>query len=499
MQQLITSAYEHNLARIFHGIDNRGLAMNVTKLANLRGWCNTQIGDLCAKITQNTGTPVYVGAANKPPSVANSVNINYSPSLQKFLKNLGFTLPKIRKKDKDTHAFEMKDSANKLVLQKVLADPNLWPASSTIDAAMIIKSLLEVHGIAKVRGTYVNARLHDNTYFCNYSVTSTLTGRRGSKKHIFNLGNNAQNFPKHSELGSRFRECIISRPGKLFLFVDQVSAEDWPVQALAENFQALEEMRRGVNRHYRFASLIFGIPELQLREGRANHDQSAEIYYYLGKKSRHANNYRMRATTMSEALAAEGYSFGVDACKLMLEKVNAADPNVANIFHTYIEREIFNNKFLKTPFGRERQFFGLRPNDKNWDIINEACAWIPQSLIGDNTGLAITYIDNYFDSRDYIVNDGHDSICQEIPDNFERLREVFNPTRKAFDRTITFHNGIEINIPIEAELGYTWNDTVKLGDLSEDGLKTAYYEVKQKKEATDGAKVIKEAVAGSLP
>lgn len=484
MEQIITSAYEHNLARIYHAIDNRGLYMDTRKLKALNIYCTNQIGSLCGKITQNTGIPVYSGKASKPSDTPNCVNISYSPQLQTFLKNLGFTLPKVRKKDKETHEFEMKDSANKLVLQKVLADPNLWPASLSLDPAMIVKSLLEIAGISKILGTYVKARLYNNTYFCNYSVTSTLTGRRGSKKHIFNLGNNAQNFPKHSELGNKFRDCINARKGRIFLFVDQVSAEDWPVQALSENHHALEEMRNGVNRHYRFASLIFSIPEADLRAGRARKDQSSEMHYYLGKKSRHANNYRMRPTTMSESLAAEGYSFGIDVCKTMLEKVNNADPLVAQVFHKYVENELFTRKFLKTPFGRERQFFGLRPNDKNWDIINEACAYIPQSVVGDNTGIAVTELDKR-GCGDYIVHDGHDSLCQEVPDEFERIRQVLEETRNAFDRTITFHNGITINIPIEAEIGYDWNNTVKLSKPDEPSLRKAYDELRSKKEATN--------------
>lgn len=501
MEQLITSTYEHKLARVFHAIDNRGLCMDIPKLNTLRKFCIDETNRLCNDISQNIGIQVYIGAANKPAGKLASCNVNYSPNLQKLLKDLGFTLPKIRAKDKNTHEFEMKDSANKLVLQKVLADPNLWPASLSLNPAMIIKSLLELHGIAKIKGTYINARLFDNTYFCNYSVTSTLTGRRGSKKHIFGIGNNAQNFPKHSELGVRFQECIIARPGKIFFFVDQISAEDWPVQALAENHTALEEMRNGVNRHYKFASLIFGMPEADIRAGRARKDQASEMHYYLGKKSRHANNYHMQANRMSESLAAEGYSFGKEVCKTMLEKVNSADPNVANIFHKYIERELFNNKFLRTPFGRERQFFGLRSGDKNYEIIAEACAYIPQSLIGDNTGLAILYLFNYFNNRDYILHDGHDSICQELSDDFTRLREIFGATRKAFDRRIYFHNGIEIDIPIEAEIGYNFRDRVKIKDFSEDGLKQAYDELRnlrleqEESAITEDASLTKETVA----
>ncbi len=280
--------------------------------------------------------------------------------------------------------------------------------------------------------------------------------------------------------------------------MDQISAEDWPVQALAENYTALEEMKRGVNRHYRFASLIFGVPEADIKTGRAKGEQASEMCYYLGKKSRHANNYRMRPQRMSESLAAEGYSFGKDVCTTMLEKVNAADPNIANIFHTYIERELFSKKFLSTPFGRERQFFGLRPGDKNWDIINEACAYIPQSLVGDNTGLAVCYLDNKFSSRDHIVHDGHDSLCQEVPDEFERLRQVLDATREAFTRTITFHNGIEIAIPIEAEIGYNFRDTVKLKELSSDGLEVAYKELKEKRQRKENASFTEEALASGV-
>jgi hypothetical protein len=175
--------------------------------------------------------------------------------------------------------------------------------------------------------------------------------------------------------------------------------------------------------------------------------------------------------------------------------VNNADPNIASVFHKYIEDQLFSKKFLRTPLGRERLFFGLRPNDKNWDIINEACAYIPQSVVGDNTGLAVTYLDNRFNGRDYIVHDGHDSLCQEVPDSFDTLRSVFNETRESFNRTITFDNGIEINIPIEAELGYDWNNTVKVREMSEDALREAYDALHRKKEELENVPSTQGALA----
>jgi len=86
-------------------------------------------------------------------------------------------------------------------------------------------------------------------YYSSYNVASTTTGRRGSKKSIFGFGNNAQNIPARTSTSNDYSNCIIARPGKVFFFVDQKQAEDWPVQSLAKNYEALDEMRRGVNRH----------------------------------------------------------------------------------------------------------------------------------------------------------------------------------------------------------------------------------------------------------
>jgi DNA polymerase I-like protein with 3'-5' exonuclease and polymerase domains len=416
-----------------------------------------------------------MGAENRPADGA-SVNINYSPNLQGLLKGLGFTLPKIRSKNKDTHEFELKDSANKLVLQKVLADPNLWPATY-VNAKQIITDLLEVHTVAKIKSTYANAKLFKDVYFSTANIAGTVTGRRSSRKHTYNIGGNNQNFPKYTELASRFREALISRPGKIFFFVDQVKAEEWPVSALAQNQVALTELRNGVNRHLKLASYLFGIPEQVLKAAIDRHETDAVLCYYLGKKTRHANNYGMRATRMSEQLAGEGHSISKDVCNTMLEKVNNADPSVQSVFHKYIQEQIFNTKTLRTPLGRERQFFGFRTGDKNYDLLNEAYSYIPQSTVGDNTGLAIIYLDDF---NNYLLQDGHDSLVQECPDDETELIQVLLRTGEAFARDITFHNGITIRIPIEAELGYNWKDTVKLKEYTPDALCQAYKELKLK-------------------
>jgi hypothetical protein len=259
--------------------------------------------------------------------------------------------------------------------------------------------------------------------------------------------------------------------------VDQKQAEDWPVQALARNYEALDDMRKGVNRHYKFASLIFGRSIDSLKAGRAIHEFEAELQYNLGKRGRHANNYGMRPDRLSEMLTTEGYSVPKSTCEVILEKINKADPNVDGIFHKNIQKQLFDTRVLRTPFGRERQFFGLRQNDKNYSILNEAYSFIPQSTVGDNTGLAVLHVDA---CNDYIVQEGHDSLVQECPDSVSELYKVYEDTSQAFKRVIHFDNGIDVEIPIEGKIGYDWYNTVEVKDWSKDGIREAYRELTEK-------------------
>lgn len=482
MQHLINSTYEHTLAYHFHNIDNRGLLIHNEKKEHARQQVEQELSSICSYLTTLWNIPVYVGRENEPSG--GGLNLNAAQKLLEHLKSFGYDVPKIRKKNEETDEYEMKDSAGELALVKLLADPTRWPNPNSGEG---IKKVLEGREIITFRNRYLNARLYRDTYYSNYNVAATLTGRRGSKKNIFGLGGNGQNFPSRGRLSDLWKECIIARPGRIFLFVDQMSAEDWPVQALSNNQTALEEMRRGVNRHYKFASQIFGCTVDDLKAARNNKDglytkeqqDTAEMQYYMGKKGRHANNYGMQPTRFSESLAAEGgFTVPVDACKNILSIIDRIDPNVKRVFHKYIQEELAKpTHMLRTPLGRERQFLGLRSGEKNYSIFNEAYSYIPQSTVGDNTGLAVCELERDYH---YILQDGHDSLCQEIPDAEDEIHKVFMATGKAFERDITFHNGIIIRIPIEAQIGYDWKNKVKLEHYTEDCLMDALKELREK-------------------
>jgi DNA polymerase family A len=479
MADLITSTYEHKLAYAYHRIDKRGLCMHKDRFKTLAQHVQDELDSNCLWLSKEWSMPVHIGAI-KVEKDFKHLNLNADKSVLETLKNLGYKVPKIRKKNTETQQYEYKESVNELALRKTMADPALWNHPQGGEA---IKKLLDTNELITFRDRYIKARLRERDYgyiyYSSYNIAATVTGRRGSRKSVFGYGGNGQNLPARTSTSELYRNCIIARPNRIFLFVDQKQAEDWPVQALAQNYEALDEMRRGVNRHYKFASIIFNRSIDSIKSGRKKipPEFEAELQYNLGKRGRHANNYGMRAPRFSEMLTSDGYSVPPSTCEVILDKINKADPNVDGIFHAYIQRCIYDTRLLRTPFGRERQFFGVRQNDKNYAVLNEAYAWIPQSTVGDNTGFAVLLLD---ECNDYIVQEGHDSLVQELPDTLQELLKVYENTGTAFKRTIRFDNGIEIDIPIEGKIGYNWGETVEIKDWSKDGVEAAYNELKQK-------------------
>lgn len=490
-QDRIGAEYLQRLQWIYRQIGNRGIEVDCQRLEEARGYINTEVSKHLHTISSAWKCHVYVGAANDDGS-KDSINLNSSsgsrtPLLK--LQSLGYKIPKISKRNEDTGEYESKESLAELALQR-LFNTNQFNIPS---GDPVIKAILKIRELVTLKNRYINARLYERDgsryYLSAYNVAGTTTGRRSSKKHVFGFGNNAQNFPSHGDEASIYKRCLVARVDKIFFFCDQIQAEEWPVSALAHNTQALTDLAAGVDRHRKLASAVFHIPEPSVTEEQR----------YLGKKIRHARNYGMKGSTMSDSLAKEGYFMPPATCQWLLDIVGKIDPNVEGVFHKYVQKELFDKRTLRTPFGRERQFFGLRGGDVsgNQKVFREAYSFIPQSTVGDNTGFAVYYLDEHKSTSvicDYrcIVQEGHDSIIQEVFDSVDCLWATMRVTLEAFDREIEFHNGITLKIPIEGKIGYDLNTTVtlknnntgskKLSDISFDDLKTAYQKLQDIRE-----------------
>jgi hypothetical protein len=176
------------------------------------------------------------------------------------------------------------------------------------------------------------------------------------------------------------------------------------------------------------------------------------MFRFMGKKTRHAGNYGMQALMMSSSLAKEGFHLSVKYCEALLEKFHQYEPLIRSGFQKFVEDEIRRTRILRTPVGREMYFFGLRPNADISKIFKEAFAYIPQSTVGDNTGLSILFCET--NSPGWVVLDTHDAVTLELDDSIETINRGMELLAESFNRTFTFPNGTTIQIPVEFELGY---------------------------------------------
>lgn len=447
--------YEMPLARAFYDINQRGIKVDVDRLNVLRNDINKWLTESCSRVSGHIGGKSVIAQA-PPKATPNPLVLNLSsgPQVIEQLKLFGMTVPKKKRQDGSWSESSDEESLNELYAET--GNP-------------FLKELLRVRELNKLLGTYVNVELENNVLYGAFFVTGTVTGRRSCRENFLGLGSNLQNQPKHTDLASRYRECLIARHGKIFVKCDQVSAEDWIVQGIVADQSGdrsgLNELLQGVDRHAKLAAFIFGKPLTQC--GKDTPER------FMGKKVRHAGNYDMEAFRFAAEMAKEGHVVKQSFCDWLLERFHAVNPGIKHVFHHYVQEELRVRRSLTTPFGFTRQFFALRDYGDNKKIMKEGYAQIPQGTVGANTGFAILHLEN--NHPGHVVLDDHDAVTLEVPDTIDSVCNAVSWLQEAFNRVIRLPRGLEFQIPIEVEIGRNLNEmkTVKDHDKSE-RLRIAY-------------------------
>jgi uracil-DNA glycosylase family 4 len=466
--------YEMPLARAFHSIDKRGILTSTEALSTLRKEIVSELGDKCVEISKSLGSRPVVYSAQMGATLAKQLNVD-----PKAILNIA-SVPQL--KDVLQNELKIKLKKDRYTGKESTGEDSLNEAFATTGNP-VLKNLLRVRELNKILGTYVNASLCGGVFYSCYSVTGTVTGRRASRQNFLGYGSNGQNQPKHSDLGEKFQGVFVSRPGHIFVAVDQASAEEWIVQGIIADVcgdtKGIQELQdsivSGISRHARLASQIFGLP-LE----KTNNKECLE--YYVGKKVRHAGNYDMREDKMAVVMASEGFPTTKQFCAAILSKFHEVEPYIRGVFHKYIQYELINKRLLRTPLGRERVFHSLRPYGDNSKIFREGYAYIPQSTIGDNNGLAVLYCQTQ--RPGIVLADGHDSILLEVPDSFDEVLKAMQLLCMAYDRILTFPNGFTVKIPIDFRIGYSMKGLKKCpGPFQETGSRSIYEILNQQQKA----------------
>ena len=242
-------------------------------------------------------------------------------------------------------------------------------------------------------------------------ISSSMTKEESEKENVEEV---SRQYPKHGfefgseRIGADLRTIFVPTPGYTFVEGDLSQAEDRVVCVLAQDFDGLQllqktEFKRNKyglkdDRHTLTACLI---------TGKVFDEITPDDRQERGKKPRHAGNYNM-----GSGMLAILTHFSNRTCVQILDTFHSGNPKIRGIFHAEIRQQIENQRFLVSPHGRRRDFFGRVSED----MFKQAFSTIPQATVSDHNKLTVlrTMFESYPFPMARPISEAHDSLTWEV-------------------------------------------------------------------------------------
>lgn len=276
---------------------------------------------------------------------------------------------------------------------------------------------------------------------------------------------------------------ICAPPGKTLIAFDLSQAESWIVAFLANERNMKHALMYGdIHTETAGSALFFATAncghvwqikvkgELWLCPNCGS--EVTKLMRYVGKRYNHASAYRMGAERAAQVINKDSdkppyFTVTVKQSKKFSESWH----NYYNLktWWTDIERQLYDTRTLRTPYGRKRTFFAQWGNE----LFKEATAYVPQSTVGDHFNGKIhpdlgipgglrevhrNLVKGYNDRK--IINQSHDSAIIELPIQ-DANDELFGEIKKYMLRPLVVNNE-EFVIPIDIEQGERWSEMEKV-------------------------------------
>ena len=322
--------------------------------------------------------------------------------------------------------------------------------------------ILRLRNLAYMRSHYLKVKLRNKRLVCSYDPCKK-TARLGSSEDILGYGSNMQNQP------AWMNEFFVADLNYLIYEVDLSQADNRSVAYIAPEERMIQAFENGEDVHALTASLIFGIPEDEIKEMhkkkvKADIGYGDQTHRFWGKKANHELNYGMGYRTFSFQL-----EIPESQGKYIYNQYHRAYPGIKQHYHEWVKKELSHDRRLTNGF-RHTYLFLDRWGDQ---LFNQAYAFIPQS----HTAHVINrrgIIPLYFETDTYrdvdLLRQVHDSINFQLPINsiHEHIR-VLMALKESLEQPITFRRRT-FKIPAEFKVGYRLDPMKELdfeGDLEE--------------------------------
>jgi uracil-DNA glycosylase family 4 len=221
-----------------------------------------------------------------------------------------------------------------------------------------IELLLENRGLAKTFGTYIKGlrkKARDGLMFTTFSLHSTTSGRLASRKP------NMQNIKRDKEIRNQFT----ASPGRILVQNDYSQVEGRTICDLSrDGFLQASFSDPDIDIFNNMCDNIWG-------RGAWNKENRVSI-----KSIFYGYSYGRKAKSIARELKKP-----VEYAQNLMEEFKQLIPGVV-AWQAAIRKQVLDEQFLTTPFGRRRSFH-LITNDNMEDVINEALSYQPQSIASD--------------------------------------------------------------------------------------------------------------------
>lgn len=182
--------------------------------------------------------------------------------------------------------------------------------------------------------------------------------------------------------------------------------------------------------------------------------------YTAAKSGVHGGNFREGPLKMARSTGAP-----LEDTKRAVDGYHRTYPEIRQ-WHDRVRRTIIASGQLTNPFGFRRIFYKACGHlalqgvldDSEW---NEACSAVPQSVPPFLVNMAILRCMAALPWV-WFHHQGHDSYLASVP--VGRAREADNFLVEALRITMQFGGGIELTVPSESQVGYTWLEMMALGE-----------------------------------
>lgn len=350
----------------------------------------------------------------------------------------------------------------------MIKEQNIW-------ADWFIDKLWECKKPANNVSKYGSGVTLHGRFMYSMGAANTETGRYGSKKHHFWVGNNVQNMPY------LMRPMMEASPGYVLFDIDYAQSDAYFTAFDLEEEKFIETMLSDKDTHCIHAAFFFKIAYDELYNGHktkedwVSHNQTG--VRSITKRVVYGANYMMAGQTLlitmtrKPVIAAAiqlGYKNAATwsdkqlakLCDAFLNKYFQMYPGLMPALHDRLQKAAGVGNVYEAAFGRTRMFFGKLTDPK---VQREFAAYIGQGGTAGNINLALDNIYYGYAKEDgtfrHLEADGvrllfqvHDSIIGEVPDTELRL---ISEVQHAMDNRCVLH-GREFYVPTEADCGLGW-------------------------------------------